>query len=49
MFNKSVHTDLNKFCTDNFAVVYYMIGSNQTEESILETQRTKTAYEEIGI
>lgn len=47
MFNKSVHTDLNKFCTDNFAVVYYMIGSNQTEESILETQRTKTAYEEI--
>ncbi|XP_043481589.1 nibrin [Leptopilina heterotoma] len=47
MFNKSVHTDLNKFCTDNFAVVYYMIGSNQTEESILETQKTKTAYEEI--
>lgn len=49
MFKKSIHSDLKQFCSDNFIVVYYMIGSSQTEESILDTQRTKTAYEEIGI
>ncbi|XP_051162865.1 nibrin [Leptopilina boulardi] len=47
MFKKSIHSDLKQFCSDNFIVVYYMIGSSQTEESILDTQRTKTAYEEI--
>lgn len=49
MFNKSVHTDLMQFCSDKFIVVYYMIGSDQTEESILDSQKMKTAYEEIGI
>ncbi|XP_033207383.1 nibrin isoform X2 [Belonocnema kinseyi] len=48
MFNPSLHTDLTIFCSNEFVAVYYMIGSNQTEESILDSQRLKTGYEEIG-
>ena len=48
MYNASTHTDLTKFCSDEFVAVYYMIGSSQTVESILDTQSVRTGYEKIG-
>ena len=48
MFDASVQIDLTELCDGDYIVVYYMFGSSQTEESLLESQRLKTSYEEIG-